>query len=230
MAIAASYNASVFVTGTSTGLTGAPGEAMTDLGIGGAKVTWQITNTAKRIVDPATAIVIWDDTTGAAWAGTFTIDYLFGIVTLNVAAASSIKIQGNYLPRSEITSAYEYDLSLSKNLAEVTAFSGGTADHISRLATLSDVSGSLSCYDNTSTSYGGMTLKQVFDSTTPKILEVDMSASVLRAFVLMESSDFSASVDGVQTLSSSFSATTINAAGSTPAGSAGQEVDFTFGT
>lgn len=224
MAIAASYNASVFITGTSTGLTGAPGEPMTDLGIGGAKVTWQITNTAKRIVDPATAIVIFDDTTGAPWAGTFAIDYLFGIVTLNVAAASSIKIQGNYLPRSEITAAYEYDLSLSKNLADVTTFSGGTDDHISRLATLSDVSGSLSCYDNTSTSYGGMTLKQVFDTTTPKILEVNMSASVLRSFVLMESTELSASVDGVQTLSSSFSATSVNAT------TTGQEVDFTFGT
>jgi hypothetical protein len=224
MAIAASFNASVFVTGTSTSLTGAPGEPMTDLGIGGARVTWQITNAAKRIVDPATAIVIYDDNAGAPWAGTFTIDYLHGTVTLNAAAATTIKIQGNYLPRSEITAAYEYDVSLSKNLSDVTAFSGGTDDHISRLATLSDLSGSLSCYDNTSTSYGGMTLKQVFDSTTPKVLEVNMSATILRAFVLMEGSDFSASVDGVQQLSSTFSAASINAT------TTGQEVDYSFGT
>ncbi|QDP63944.1 MAG: hypothetical protein Unbinned3992contig1000_58 [Prokaryotic dsDNA virus sp.] len=228
MAIAASFNASVFVTGTSTGLTGAPGEPMTDLGIGGARVTWQITAEAKRIIDPATPITIFDDTAGAAWGGTFTIDYLHGIVTLNAAAASTIKIQGNYLPRSEITSAYEYDVSLSKTLADVTAFSGGTNDHISRIATLSDLSGSLSCYDNTTTSYGGMTLKQVFDSTTPKVLEVNMSASILRAFVLMEGTELSMAVDGVQTLSSNFSAARVLAAGSTPAGTAGQEVDYSF--
>ena len=224
MAIAASFNASVFVTGTSTGLTGAPGEPMTDFLIGGARVTWQITDETKRIVDPQTAIVIHDVTTGNPWAGTFTIDYLFGTVTLNAAAAGDIKIQGNFLPRKEITAAYEYDLSLSKNLSDVTAFSGGTNDHISRIATLSDVSGSLSCYDNSSTSYGGMTLKDVFDSTTPKILEVNMSASILRSFVLMESTEFSAAVDGVQTLSSSFSATSVIAT------TTGQEVDYTFGT
>ena len=217
----AAYNARVYITGTSTGLTGAPGEPMTDLAIGGAKVTWQITAEAKRIVDPATAIVIYDDTTGIAYAHPYSIDFLFGTVTLSVAAVSSIKIQGNYLPRAEITNAYEYDLSLSKTLADTSVFQNG---FVTRTATLGDVSGSLSCYDNTSTSYSGVTLKSVFDSTTPKVLEVDMSATKLRAFVLMESSDLSAGVDGVQTLSSSFSCASVDAV------TGGQEVDFAFGT
>ena len=217
----ASYSASVFITGTSTGLTAAPGEVMSDLAIGGARVTWQIANVAKRIVDPATAIVIYDDTTGVPYVHAFAIDYLFGTVTLSVAAATSIRIQGNYLPRSEITNAYEYDISLSKTLADTSIFQNG---FVKRTETLGDVSGSLSCYDNTSTSYGGVTLLSVFLSTTPKVLEVSMGATVLRALVLMENSDFGASVDGVQTLSSSFSCASVGAL------TTGQEVDFAFGT
>lgn len=214
----AAYNASIAITGTSTALTAAPGEPMTDVS-GGAKTVWQITNAAKRIVDPATAIVIYDDNTGAPWAGTFTIDYFFGTVTLNVAAATTIKIQGNYLPRSVITNAYEYNISMTRGLAETSVFSTG---HTLRTRALSDISGSISCYDNTSTSYSGMTLKDVFDSATAKVLEVDMGTTVLRAFVLMESSELSSAVDGVQTLSSNFQASGVVAT------TTGQEVDYGF--
>lgn len=212
MAIQASFNARVYVTGTPTGMVAEPTTPL-----GGDQ--HQITATAKRILDPSAAVDVLDG--GGAYAGAVTIDYLFGTVTLAPAAGGAVTISANYLPRHEITSAYEYDLSLSKTLADTTTFQGG---YTKRTKTLGDVSGSLSCYDNTSTSYTGLTLKSVFDSDTPKVLEVDMNGTVLRALVLMENSDFSASVDGVQSLSSSFSCASVNALTS------GQEVDYAFGT
>lgn len=216
----ASYLATVSVTGTSTGLTAAPGEPMTDLGIGGARVTWQITDATKRIVDPANAIVIYDDNAGAPWGGTYTIDYLNGTVTLSVAAATTIKIQGNYLPARQIANAYEMSVSLTKTLTDTSLL--GTA-HTQRTAALGDITGSFGCYAHGLTTYGGdVKLGTLLIDGTTKIVEMDLSQTILRFFAMFESIEASASVDGVQTMSASFSMNSQTAV------TTGQEVDFAW--
>lgn len=218
MAITASYLATVSVTGTSTGLTGGTGEPMTDVS-GGARTSYQITDATKRIVDPATAIVIYDNNTAGAWAGSYTMDYLNGTVTLSPAAgALGVKIQGNYLPARQITQAYEVDASLSKNLVDTSLL--GTAFQL-RTPALGDASGTMSCYDFGLTTYGGdVNLKTILLDGTAKVVEIDFDQVILRFFALFESIESSASVDGVQSLSASFSMSSQTAL------TTGAEVDF----
>jgi hypothetical protein len=197
----AGYLASVYVTGVSTGLTGGAGEPTTDVS-GGAKTSWQITDAAKQIVDPGTAIVIFDNNTGAAYAHAFTMDYLSGTVTLAVAAgAAGIKIQGNYLPKRQILNAYSMDVSLSRNLADTSLFG---AEFVKRTPTIGDISGSMACYD-AATTYTDVKLSSVTLAGTPKVVDMQWGgANYVRFFALFESTEISATPDGVQELTASF--------------------------
>lgn len=213
----ASHLATVSVTGTATAMTG---EAMTDVS-GGAKTSFQITATSKRIVDPATAIVINDTHTGGAWAGTFTIDYLTGTVTLSGAATASITITGKFLPSRQILNAYEVDVNLTKNLVDTSLLGQG---HMLRTPTLGDITGSLSCYDNGNQLYTDVQLSSIVTDGTSKVIDIDWNGgtNLLRFFAKLENLDSTASVDGVQTATVSFSMDGQTAL------TTGQEVDFSL--
>jgi hypothetical protein len=217
MAATAGYLATISMTGTATTMTG---EAMTDIS-GGATTSFQITATTKRIVDPATAIVITDLNTGAPWAGTFTIDYLTGTVTLSGAAVGGITITGKYLPVRQIAQAYELDVSLARNLPDSSLL--GT-EHTQRTGALGDITGSLSCYDTGLETYTDISLASVLQSGASKVIEINWNGGTnyLRFFCKLETVDASASVDGVQTASASFSMDAQTAL------TTGQEVDFSI--
>jgi hypothetical protein len=218
----AAYLAKLYVTGTSTGLTGGAGEPMSDVS-GGARTTYQVTDTAKQVIDPATAIVVFDNNTGAPYANSFTIDYLTGSVTLSVAAgALGVKLQGNYLPKRQILNAYEMSVSLSKNLVDTSVL--GT-DHMLRTPALGDVTGSFTCYENGTTTYTDIQLVDLANDGTIKVIDMDMSgtgANFIRFFAIFESLESSQSVDGVQTA-------TVNASmASQTALTTSQEVDYSI--
>ena len=216
MAATAGYLAAISITGTATTMTG---EAMADIS-GGANTSFQITDTAKRVVDPATAIVINDLNTGGAWAGTFTINYLTGTVTLSGAAVGGITITGKFLPVRQIAQAYELDVSLTRNLVETSLL--GT-EHTQRTSTLGDISGSVTCYDTGLEQYTDVSLASVLQSGVSKVMEINWNGGTnyLKFFAKLESVDASASVDGVQTATASFSMDGQTAL------TTGQEVDFT---
>lgn len=215
----AGYLASVYVTGVSTGLTGGAGEPMTDVS-GGARTGYQITDAAKQIVDPNTAIVIFDNNTGAIYAHAFTMDFLTGTVTLSIAAgALGVKIQGNYLPKRQILNAYSIDASLSKTLADTSLFG---AEYVQRTSTIGDITGSMGCYD-AATTYTDVKLSSVTLAGTPKVIDMQWGSSrYLRFFALFESTEISASPDGVQTLTAGFSMASQTAV------TGGTEVDYSI--
>jgi hypothetical protein len=207
----AGYLATVSVTGTATTMTG---EAMGNI----AGTTFQITDAAKRIVDPATAIVIKDG--GVVWGGTFTIDYLSGMVTLSGAPGGAVTIDGKYLPARQIAQAYEIDASLNRNLADSSLLG---SDFSKRTSTIGDITGSMSCYDTGLEVYTDVDLAQILKDGTTKVVEMDWNGTnILRFFALFESIEASASVDGVQSASASFSMNGQTAL------TTGQEVDFSF--
>ena len=212
----AGYLASVFVTGTSTAMAAEP---MSDIS-GGAKTTFQITDTAKQIVDPSVAIVVNDVSTGNPYANSFSIDYLTGTVTLSVAAAGDITLDGNFLPRRQIAQAYECSASLGRTLADTSLL--GTA-HTQRLSALGDVSGSMSCYDTGLEVYTDVDLAQILVDGTTKVLEMKWDTSRhLRFFSMIENADAAASIDGVQTVSFTFQMNSQKAL------TTGQEVDISI--
>ena len=211
MAATAGYLATISVTGASTTMTN---EATTNT----AGFSYQITTEARRIVNPAVAIVIKDG--GVAWAHSFTFDYLNGTVTLDRAPGGAVTIDGAFLPARQITQAYELDVSLSANLADSSLL--GTI-FTQRTRALSDISGSMSCYDTGLTDYTDVSLVDVLNGGTSKVIDIQWNGTnYLRFFAKFESVEPSASVDGIQSLSASFMADAQTAL------TTGQEVDYTI--
>ncbi len=211
MAATAGYLATISVTGASTTMTN---EATTNT----AGHSYQITTAARRIVNPAVAIVIKDG--GVAWGHSFTFDYLNGTVTLDRAPGGAVTIDGAFLPARQITQAYELDVSLSANLAESSLL--GTI-FTQRTRALSDISGSMSCYDTGLTDYTDVSLVDVLNGGTSKVIDIQWNGTnYLRFFAKFESVEPSASVDGIQSLSASFMADAQTAL------TTGQEVDYTI--
>ena len=187
--------------------------------MGGGGVTYQITAADRRIVDPATAITV--KVGGAAQApSTYSFDYLTGTVTFSGAPGAAVTIDGKFLPNRLITQAYEMDVSLSRNLNDTTVF---LADHMQRTPTLGDISGSFSCYDSGLTTYTDVDLAQILVDGSAKVVEMDWNGTnVLKFFANFESVEPGMAVDGVQTMSTSFSMSGQTAL------TTGQEVDFSF--
>jgi hypothetical protein len=211
MAASAGYLATVSVTGTATTMTG---EA-----VSGGGVTWQITNTAKRIVDPASALTVLD---GASTVNpsTYTFDYLTGTVTLGGAPTGVVTITGKYLPVRQIAQAYEADVTLTKNLVDTSLL--GT-EHTQRTTTLGDISGSFACYDSGLNVYTDVDLAQILVDGTAKVIDLDWNGTnYLRFFAQFETIESSMAVDGVQTATASFSMSAQTAL------TTGQEVDFSI--
>ena len=212
MAATAGHLATISITGASTTMTG---EATTVT----SGTSFQMDTAARRIVDPAVALVIKDG--GSAWGGTFTFDYLNGIVTLSGAPTGDVTIDGAFLPSRQITQAYELDVSLSAALADSSLL--GTA-FTQRTRALSDITGSMSCYDVGLTNYTDVELVTLLDNATTKVIDIAWNGGTnyLRFFAMFENVEPSGSVDGIQSLSASFSANAQTAL------TTGQEVDYTI--
>lgn len=173
MAASAGYNASIKVGGTATTITD---EATTELSAGPPQV-FQITNAAKRVLDPATAVVIKDNTTADVTAD-FTIDFLTGTVTSATGGYTSVTISGKYIPLHTVAqctvaaiNASVADLDSSELGESFTKLECGKATaevEISRLGAMSDV------LDG-----GSLTWQSLFDGRTFFLLEAVITSTRL---------------------------------------------------
>ena len=129
-------------------------------------------------------------------------------------------IDGKFLPKRQITQAYEADVTLTKNLVDTSLL--GTV-HTQRTSTLGDISGSLSCYDSGLNVYTDVDLAQILVDGTVKVVDLNWNgANYLRFLALFETIESSMAVDGVQTATASFSISAQIAL------TTGQEVDFSI--
>jgi len=128
----------LFITGTSTSFTN---EATT---LSGGDTVAQIDATAKRIWDPDTAISVTDNG-GAVADADFTVNYLFGKITKVSGAFTGpvVITAGNYLPRVAVLEARSFEISLARELLDVTVMGSGVASKL-RIGALKDASGSVS--------------------------------------------------------------------------------------
>jgi hypothetical protein len=102
----------VKVSGTSTVMTG---EA-TSLVSGN---TYRITNAAKRVIDPAVAVVVKD---GGTPVTPTSIDYLFGAVTLPAPPGGAVTVDAAYLPIATLGDAKSIEVQLQSDLLDKSAF------------------------------------------------------------------------------------------------------------
>jgi len=105
--------ASVKIQSSAVTITDEPTTAAGDL-------VYQITNTAHRILDLNTAIVVEDG--GTATTESYTIDYLNGSVTFSDAVSRTITITGAYVALSTVATANHFSFAGTSVILENTPF------------------------------------------------------------------------------------------------------------
>lgn len=83
-------------------------------------ISYQITNTAKRVWDRSATITVLDG--GIATVESYTLNRLTGTVTFGSTASRTITVTGTYLPLSTLARGKEFDFSCMANNQEDNAF------------------------------------------------------------------------------------------------------------
>jgi len=89
---------------------------------------YQITNAAKRLVDPNVAITVYDTASPIA-ASDYEIAYANGKIMLDSAPGGAVTITGEYLSASQLAQAHEWTLSFGPNLRPSHTFGDTWAEY-----------------------------------------------------------------------------------------------------
>lgn len=178
----AGFNCTVKLTGTSTSMTT---EACTSI----SSTVFQVTNTAKRILDPDTALTVYDNGSPVA-DGDVTIDYLFGKITFGSPPTAPVTITANYLPTHAVAEGRSFSIQQTRDELESTAFN--TTGVKSFILGLKQASGSIEGLDMLDTDIdagaGSVVPATLHSAGTVKVLEVYLGGGTLgtwRGFVLL---------------------------------------------
>lgn len=170
------YNAAFYATGASTAMTD---EACTE----NSGTEFQITNTAKRILDHDTAVVVKANT--VVQSGNYTIDYNFGIVTFTdgTHTGETITITANYLPRYQIAKVVtgSFDVSFDAQDSGVQG-EPGEANTLTTMRVAVSIEALQFFADEDL--FGSTSLADMFDAKTIFVIEFQPAGSsykVLRA-------------------------------------------------
>lgn len=198
MAAVAGYNSSVKIGGTSTSMTG---EACTTTGSDPNKIS-QVTNTAKRCLDPSVAVTVYDNGVAVSSAN-YTVNYLFGKITFSVAVTGPVTIDASYIPLYTVTLAKELSLQVYATMLDVSVFSDTVTAKLFKSG-LQMAKGSITVIDTPNTDYnsgtGGIqSIASDFLNGTYKLIDCVFGSSgdSFRAWVLFENLDDGAEVDGL---------------------------------
>lgn len=163
-------------------------EACTSLGGG----VYQVTNTARRILDPATAIVVKD--TGVTVASTFyTLDILFGKVTfVGYTPTGAVTVTGAYLTVTAVAEVRNFSIEMKADLADSTTFDSGGVR--SKLPCLRDFVCSFEYLSTPVTDLdagtaGTQTLQSWREAGTAKLVEIKLGAVYWRGWGTFETSE-----------------------------------------
>lgn len=177
MSATAGWKARVRIPGVAVALTN---EATT---ANGARTQYQITNTAKRVLDPQLAVVVQTSPDGSTWstAAGYTLNRLTGTVIFPSAQAAGTQIRiasGSYLPLSTVAGAKGYTWTITAQQLDASDFDGlaTTGGFASvKLTGQLDASGTLTQWDQRDTFFANALL-----NATVLVLELmpDRSASV----------------------------------------------------
>lgn len=115
MAVAA-CTCRLYSTGAST--------VMTTEACGGSGSVYQITNTAKRVIDPEAAVSVYANGVLQA-ATTYTLDHLYGIITFTGTPTAPITVTAAYLPLLELDATVKASLALDRDEIDTTVFKAG---------------------------------------------------------------------------------------------------------
>lgn len=197
-------NTKVYMTGASVAVTAEACSLYADLGANDH--VYQVTNSARRAIDPSVAVVVYDNAV-AVDAGDYEVDYLYGKIRFSLEPTGPVTADFSYLALWEITTAKELAMDVERAAYEETPF-GSTARR--RCAGLFSASGSIGCFDSGQTDYdtGGGTLKlgTVLSDGTAKLIEgnLDGAGKGFRAWVLVDKNSIKSTHDSLQDMTVNF--------------------------
>lgn len=151
--------------------------------------TYHVTNSAKRIIDPDTAVVVKDggSTVNAA---NYSVDPMFGVVYFDNAPAGTVTMDAAYIPTVPFIAVRSYDIKLKRNVIDSTT--NDSAGYTERTPGLIDMEGTIKMlsllYDDQDPSgTNAFVLEDIFAAQTPFVLEIRSGAtgSYLRAWVVL---------------------------------------------
>ncbi len=172
------------ISGTSTSMTAEATSTSDDQ-------VYQITSATKQVLDRDNAPTVLDG--GVETVETYTVNYLTGTITFgSVDGTRVITVTGYYLPMTTAAYAHNSSHNRTSEILDVTAYAD---THKKRLAGLLSASGVLSQFDITDTTFSDALIAGV-----PVVLEINSDSSVepTRYWVLLDSDEVVAAVDGVQ--------------------------------
>jgi len=193
MTASAAFNTVVKATGTSTTMTA---EACSLV----SGKTYQVTNAAKRVIDPTSALTVLDNGGAVAAANIESIDFLFGKVTFvgGYTVTGAVTVTGKYLPLHTLTYAREFELTDTNMLAEATVFADTT---VKRKQTLQSLMVRLGLLERAGLVYNGgsTSLVSVLTAGTVLVIEINVggSGTIFRAMVIPENVSQGATVAGL---------------------------------
>lgn len=208
MAPVAGLNVSVKVSGTAVAFTGAATSNVSGN-------IYRLDDAAKRILDPSAAITVKDGGVAVA-AANYTVDYLFGTVTLSAPPGGAVTVDGSYLPVHTAADAREFQVSMSREELEKTVFGDTVRKYDLGLKSAEGSVGGLDLGD-TDLDSGGDTLKvsDVLGNGTPVLVEAYLGSSnkYWRGWVLFSGLDLSSAFEGLAESTIKFRASARQASG-----------------
>jgi hypothetical protein len=197
----AAFNVQVKVSGAAVATTG---EAMTSLGGG----QYQITNAAKRILDPAAAVVAKDAGTPVS-AALWSVDRLFGTVTFSgYTPSGAVTVDASYIPVAAIGEATAVSLKTMVDLVDVSVLEAGAHK---RQAALADFEGSIDRLaipldDLDAVTGGTQSIDGWMKAGTPRLLDVLFTTGArFRGWILFGGHEVKSEVAGVVAVTVNFS-------------------------
>jgi len=176
-----------------------------------ANTVYQITNTAKRVLDRTATITVEVDADGAGAGGfvvadpsTYTLNRLTGTVTFSAdqGVDAVVRMDGSYLPLTTVAEARSYSYALAGENATDNEFGDS---YVTRLQVMKDASGSLSRWYDTSTYW-----QDAFTGGTVFVLEFysDSTAAYdLKMWAILDTNALSAAFNGLVEQEVAFSGT-----------------------
>lgn len=200
MVAIAAYNSKLQITGTSTAITDEP---CTTTGVDPSKVS-QITDTAKRILDPAIAVSVKDGAGAAVSAANYTVNYMFGKINHSAIVDSTgpgVRVTGQYLPLLTVANCRVIALQQGRKPLNISVFDDAiTAERY--LMGLRSLNGSFEIIDSPYVdldSGGGIVeLFDILKQATDKVLTFRLGGAggdELRCWVKLVGLDDSAGVE-----------------------------------
>lgn len=202
------YSSTIYLTGTSTSMTA---EAMGGSGAG----PYQVTNAAKRALDPATALTFYDNGVSISASDILSIDYLFGKVTFTASKTGPITVTGAYLPLLAFADCYAADLSFAADSLDSSVFG---SQWKTTMQGLKQLTGTITTRGLPGTDLdpgaGTLSVASLFTGGTSTLLDIDLggTGSSYRSFVSIFGFDTSASVDALVDTPVNFESQAITAA------------------